>query len=331
MSYAEKKAVLSCSETGRGNGANLQGAEYYKGGILEVRAASDAAAVAEQASTMVQSFDWRSRHGANRPGSPYYHGSASGWMTSIKTQLCGDCWAHSALGATEAQVNLYFNEHIDMNLSEQELVSCGGAGGCGGGNTGAALSYVASAGIVDEACFTESGTDEQCRICPVPKQRVRIGGFEDINPMDGEDNIKRRLIKYGPLPFGIPSWWHAMVLAGYQADTVTGETVWILKNSWGPDWGEQGYGYVIVPLTDIYLTYNLRHPVASDIAWYNITCRDSDGDGYRNWGLSDQPPPLACGPVPPINDCDDSDRTVALMTEDGRCIAPPRRQVSQSD
>lgn len=191
--------------------------------------------------------------------------------------MCSDCWAHSALGATEAQANLYFNQHLHLDLSEQELVDCSGAGNCqNGGNTGMALSFVQSYDVVNEACYPGTGLDGTCSACPVPQDKIRIAGFDAFYPPDEQD-IQRRLIKYGPLPFGIASWWHAMVLAGYQHDPTTGETVWILKNSWGLDWGDHGYGYVVVPLSDIYLTYNLYSPVTSLVNSYTVQCRDADG------------------------------------------------------
>ena len=111
-----------------------------------------------------------------------------------------------------------------------------------------------------------------------------------------------------------------MVLVGYERDTDTGETVWILKNSWGTSWGENGYGYLKVSLNDIYLTYNLHSPVVSRITSYEIACRDADGDGYYNWGLSEEPPP-SCKNVPSVRDCDDSDSNVALLKDDGSCVA----------
>lgn len=326
LSYAEKKRILPCAAAAPDVVPNLQGAEYYKGGILEIAPdAATVAAAAGEASALVDAFDWRSRHGANRPGSPYFDGdgTGSGWMTSVKLQRCSDCWAHSALGATEALVNLYFNQHVDVNLSEQELVSCSGAGSCRyGGHTGAALEYVTRAGVVDETCFPESGIDEPCNLCPLPRERIQITGYADVNPGDGEESIKRRLITWGPLPFGVASWWHALVLTGYYRETETGETVWIIKNSWGSDWGEHGYAYMKVPLWDIYLTYYLFPPVQSLIAPYTVACADADGDGYFNWGIS-RDMPLTCGNARPEKDCDDSDPALAIMTDDGLCTAPP--------
>ena len=166
-------------------------------------------------------------------------------MTSIKSQRCADCWAHSALGATEAVGNLYFNQHLDLNLSEQELVSCSGAGNClTGGFTHDALNYVQRAGVVDETCFPESGIDESCGTCCTnPQERVMISGVKPIFPVLGEDEIKRTLIASGPVSFGIIGWWHVMVLAGYTRETGTGDTLWILKNSWGTGWGDKGFAY----------------------------------------------------------------------------------------
>jgi hypothetical protein len=149
-----------------------------------------------------------------------------------------------------------------------------------------------------------------------------ITGFEYLNPSEGADNIKRRLIASGPLPFGIISWWHGLVLAGYRTEMGTGDTIWILKNSWGTGWGENGYGYVKVPLNDIYLTYSLHNPVVSLVTPHTVACRDADGDGYFNWGISTDGA-SACGGVSIIEDCDDSDPTLALLTHEGQCTAPP--------
>lgn len=320
LSYSEKKALF-----GRDTVPNLQGFDYYIGGIFEIINGGDLISVLNNQSAFVESFDWRSRHGANNPASPYYDGDAtgSGWITSVKRQKCADCWAHSAVGTTEAQVNIYFNQHIDLDLSEQQMVSCSGAGSCQfGGNPGGVLTYITNVGVVDEACFPSSGTDEPCaNMCPVPNELIKIASYHAV-PRDSEDTLKGNIIEHGPIAFGISSWWHCMVAVGYERDMLDGGTIWILKNSWGTGWGENGYGYVKVPLNDVYLTYAVESPVTSVLKTREVVCHDKDGDGYFNWGISVIKPASCPSSAPADKDCDDADTEVALQKEDGSCTAP---------
>lgn len=76
-------------------------------------------------------WDWRNRHGANDPSSPYFDDDDSGftgWITPIKNQAeptgCGSCSAFGTFGSFEAMINLYYNQHLDLDLSEQEQLSC---------------------------------------------------------------------------------------------------------------------------------------------------------------------------------------------------------------
>lgn len=320
MTYEERKHLFHPPTV-----PNLQGFEYYKQGIFEIfhDTGTGTAETAPLASTFVRAFDWRARHRANDPASPYYNGdpTGSGWMTSVKSQLCGDCWAHAANGAVEAGINLFYNQHLDIDLSEQELVSCGGAGSCSGGNPQLALNYIMSAGVHDEACFPETGMDDPCNLCSSPHELFTIGGYQDIFPSPGDDNIKQDLIAHGPLVFGIISWWHAMVLVGYDTES-TGQPVWILKNSWGPFWGQNGYAYMNVPDSDMYLMSYQLPPYSSKLQQYQIECRDADHDGFYNWGIGEMPPSCPAN-IPTIEDCNDADASVALQKDDGSCVAAP--------
>ena len=312
MSFEERKTLLARD----GEMPNLQGFEYYVGGVFEVRTGAPITSQAQPESLYVERFDWRNRHGAADPASPYYDGDpdGGGWLTSVKGQKCGDCWAHSALGTVEAQANLYYNQHVDLDLAEQELVSCSSAGGCSGGNPGAALRYVESNGISEEACFPSSGTNEPCsNFCPNPEERIMISDSFSV-PRSSEDSLKQRILRNGPIAFGISSWGHCMVAAGFTSDLIDGGTIWILKNSWGTSWGENGYGYVRVPLNDyVYLTYAISGPVISLLKPREVACYDMDGDGLENCGIST----LNTG------DCDDWDPTVQLFSDDGRCLPAP--------
>jgi C1A family cysteine protease len=318
LTYEEKKKLFSQNKV-----PNLQGAEYYKGGIFEIKSGDKLPSSSDSSGfSLVESFDWRNRHGASNPASPYYDGdpTGSGWITPVKSQGCNHHWAFSPLHATEAFVNLYFNQHLDLDLSEQDVASCGGGniGCCEGGYIGTALNYIINTGVVDETCFPYSASCESCtNSCFTPNELIKIGG--KLYPGYQEEEIKWAIIDYGPITCGISSWWHFMVLVGFDKDPDTGETIWIFKNSWGTGWGDNGYGYLKVELNDLYGKYALLAPVTSLATSYNIGCYDMDGDGYYNWGISHDKPP-SCPESRPEKDCDDSNPSLGPFGSDGQCI-----------
>ena len=325
LSYREKKKLFG------GKVPNLQGAEYYKGGIFEIKSAdSSKSSSVNIESSLVELFDWRSRHGASNPDSPYYDGdtTGSGWITPIRNQgSCGSCWAFSAVGATEALANLYFNQHLDVDyglgLSEQDVLSCSGAGDCNGGLPGRALQYIADKGVVDEECFLYTANDQPCKNkCTNPYEIIRLNGIDRIDPA-GEDDIKINLLSRGPLNFAIRSWEHSMVLVGYEKDPQDGKTVWVLKNSWGNSWGEDGYGKMKVDLSEMYHIVALHSPVASIYAPFEIACHDMDGDGLYSWGISENKPASCPEDSFAEPDCDDSDSNLGPFDLNGYCIELP--------
>ena len=200
------------------------------------------------------SFDWRNKDGKD-------------WVTPVRNQgSCGSCWAFSALGATEAAINIYANDpDKDIDLSEQHLVSdCCNAGSCSGGWPNSALGYVRDMGVSDESCFPYTMSNSACTPCSDWEENSwKIEDY--VYVYSSTDAFKSALQKYGPISVilsvpddwfyysgGIyePTWsfsdgvgWanHAVVLTGWNDS----EGCWIIKNSWGTGWGEQGYGKVL--------------------------------------------------------------------------------------
>ncbi len=309
---------------------NFQGFEYYSGGIFPMPGTMESKALADRAddSLYVPEFSWRNRHGQD-------------WVTPVKNQwTCGSCWAFAAAGAMELLINLYFNNHIDYDLSEQELVSCV-YGNCVGGSTGKGLAYIQNIGLVDEACFPYVSKSLNCReVCKSSPGRVVITNYRWYNPQ--RENLKKFLIR-GPVALSIGPWNHAMVLVGYRViregdklyqrfdskdqwvtvqagDPLIGKTCWQVKNSWGPYFGEKGYANILLNMNDVISTYCLDgKPLSAVFSDADVKCTDNDHDGYYTWGLGQKP--AGCPVSPDLPDGDDTNPCAGPMDEYGRMMS----------
>ena len=313
-----------------------------------------ALADSQDTTQVIQHFDWREVHGANDPASDYYDGDSqgSGWMTSVDEQSCSHCWAFSSVHATEAIINLYYNQHLDrdptvaLDLSEQEVASCSGGNSsysCENGgfvyrtDGGSALSYLIEDGVSEEACFPyEQGFPLCDQKCDDPDETFKISGITAI-PTTSYDEIKQAIIQYGPLVGCVRAEFimgvfpevdevlgHCVVVMGFDQDPVTGQTLWIYKNSFGENYDElidygPGYGALPVPLTAVSDLYALNTPIIS-AAEHEIACNDFDGDGYANWGISEQKPDTCDADVPSVPDCDDSSSAYVFRNDNGHCL-----------
>lgn len=193
-------------------------------------------------------LDWRNNNGAD-------------WLTSVKNQgSCGSCWAFSVIGTVESVYKIERkNSSLQPNLSEQDLVSCSGAGSCKGGYPSRAANFIKNEGVVAEDCFPYTAKDVPCTRCS--NWQFKLAKIRDwwwVTTSTADKNAIINAIQDGPLSFYMEVYsdfyhytggiyeptpsatkegGHAVVLAGYNSN----ENYWICKNSWGENWGEKGY------------------------------------------------------------------------------------------
>lgn len=326
------------------------GFEYYSTGIFEIGEVETGRTelMSTYNSSYVDSFDWRNRHGIN-------------WMTSVKHQSTGSsCWAFTAVGVTEALVNLYYNDKIDYDLSEQEVISCSGCGSNGGGGyEDSALTWISNHGVSEEISFPFSNSDEPCSNKQSFSESITMNGTSSVldHTINNNDSVKKALIKYGPLTSGYMYindnyHGHAMVLVGYatlhEGDTIRyfgsyyqspnnfdvissgdgriGKTYWIFKNSYGTDkyYDHKGYSYVLFNDQSCFRTPSYAKVPISSLLYSDtdINITDNDGDGLYFWGIGPKPSHSPSW-VPDTPDGDDSNINYGSLDDYGNLDALP--------
>jgi cathepsin C len=215
------------------------------------------------AATLPDSFDWRNVSGVN-------------FVSPVRNQGgCGSCYAFSSAGMNEARLRVATNNRVQLVFSPQDIVECSEySQGCAGGFPYLiGGKYSEDFGMVEEACNPYS--DQRASFidqCHTNTSCVRhyfthyeyIGGYYGAC---NEELMRLALVNNGPLavsfevyddfmnyksgiyhhtglhnrfnPFEITN--HAVLLVGYGIQQTTNIKYWIIKNSWGDGWGEEGF------------------------------------------------------------------------------------------
>ena len=197
---------------------------------------------------------------------------------------CGSCWAQGSTSAIMDRMNLMRKgKWPSIELSVQEVINCGNSGGCHGGWDSGVYRYAHTSGIPDQTCQVYEAIDKectdmnQCMDCPPGEtchavkdyKRYKIGDYGSVS---GEMNMKKEIFARGPVSCRVEVTQelldytggifedlthkyiggHIIEVAGWGEEN--GQKYWIVRNSWGTYWGENGWFRIVVGKNDLGIT-----------------------------------------------------------------------------
>ena len=186
-----------------------------------------------------------------------------GVVNDIKDQAqCGSCWAFSTIQTVESIYAI--NKGKLYSFSEQNLVDCvTSCYGCNGGLMTSALTYIAQSQggkVMTETDYPYKGVDQSCKFDSSKAFNAGVTGYGEV-ASGSESDLAAKCQSVGPIAIAIDaSNWsfqlysggiydesscsssnldHGVGLVGYGTEGST--AYWIVRNSWGTSWGENGY------------------------------------------------------------------------------------------
>lgn len=187
-------------------------------------------------------FDWRTE--------------IPGGLMAVKNQgSCGSCWAFSITAVVESLVKIK-TPASKPDLAEQTLVDCSQYN-CSGGNMDA-FDYVVKSGLTNTANYPYREANGRCKVKKnAPRQKVKSWayvGSATVSPTT--EQIKTAIKQYGVVSVVVAATNSFMAYSNGVYNKCDGRGInhmvnlvgwndadgaWIMRNSWGPTWGEQGY------------------------------------------------------------------------------------------
>lgn len=239
------------------------------------------------ASALPKAWDWRNVSGTN------YLTPA---LNQHIPQYCGSCWAHGSSSSFADRINIMRNATWPQLMpSIQVILNCApDAGTCDGGDDLGVYQYFQETGIPDITCQQYEATDNDCtpkntcRTCSPDGTCTAVTNYEkwyadQFNSISGPNDMAAEIFARGPISCGVDAsviesytggifydqsgannidHIIAVVGFGFGVDPVTcpnGCDYWIVRNSWGRYWGEDGFMRIVKGVDNI--------AIEDDCAW----------------------------------------------------------------
>lgn len=226
----------------------------------------------ELATPFPRSLDWRNHHGIN-------------YLTPTLNQhipvYCGSCWAHAAVSVVADRIKMMRRaQWPDYELSVQYLLNCGKheAGSCEGGDASGVFQIAKERGIPEKTCLQYIARDDYCTdfntcrncapkpgdgLCTPVHNFTRL--FVEEHGYQRHPSVEflmKEITLNGPVAVGINAGPlmnynggvvqtveprvtdHAVSIVGFGTDDKEGD-YWIVRNSWGTYWGENGFFRIV--------------------------------------------------------------------------------------
>jgi len=192
---------------------------------------------------------------------------------------CGSCWAIASATVIEAHNEIYNGKHKVFSTQQIVECTpnprhCGGDGGCKGATAELAMDWVVKNGLADASQIPYKAHDGTCTMgSPTADMKAALTQFDapaagtggaafgmtgwSTLPKNEYEPLVRALAESGPAAVSVAAdaWFsyengifngcskdavidHAVVALGYGEEN--GKKFWVIQNSWGNDWGEEG-------------------------------------------------------------------------------------------